>query len=135
MVIIEQDCELSELRNKCVNEFRPFLFQDTEVFVSQLFSDLESKPWKKSAAATIALAAEPPPNAPFPAESDKTDRTDEAALDKKSDGGFCLCDKPCLPGQCHTRDTNAQLLPAHVRLVKHVCHSSCHGKIGLDRVV
>ena len=58
MVIIEKDASTRELRNNCVNELRPFLFQETDACVSQLFSDLESKPWKKSAAATKAPKAE-----------------------------------------------------------------------------
>jgi hypothetical protein len=162
MVIIEKDASTRELRNNCVNELRPFLFQETDACVSQLFSDLESKPWKKSAAATKAPKAEDhaveATDVGQTAEAGPKKRKEEATgvtegstgcelpppsdtgggtgdLSKRGEGGLCICATPCLHGQCHTRDTNAQLLPAHVRLVKHVCHSSCHGKIGLDRVV
>ena len=50
MVLVEKDVPKDELRENCVLELSAFLQESTEQFVSQLFSDLDAKPWKKDSA-------------------------------------------------------------------------------------
>eukprot|EP00277_Geminigera_cryophila_P045755 CAMPEP_0173073386 /NCGR_PEP_ID=MMETSP1102-20130122/10378_1 /TAXON_ID=49646 /ORGANISM="Geminigera sp., Strain Caron Lab Isolate" /LENGTH=198 /DNA_ID=CAMNT_0013942229 /DNA_START=129 /DNA_END=723 /DNA_ORIENTATION=+ len=47
MVLVEKDVPQAELRENCIEELSAFLQDETEGFVNRLFSDLESKPWKK----------------------------------------------------------------------------------------
>ena len=49
IVLVEKDVPKEELRENCINELSAFLQDETQAFVTQLFSDLESKPWKKHA--------------------------------------------------------------------------------------
>ena len=44
LVLVEKDVPRAELRENCVSELSAFLQDDTEAFVTQLFSDLDSKP-------------------------------------------------------------------------------------------
>ena len=53
LVLVEKDVPRAELRENCVSELSAFLQDDTEAFVTQLFSDLDSKPWKKKATTAI----------------------------------------------------------------------------------
>jgi len=48
MVLLEKECFAEELREMMVTELAGFLHAETEAFVSQIFSDLVSKPWENA---------------------------------------------------------------------------------------